>query len=809
MQEEFKTKITADITQYNRAFNEMKGKTSSVVDGMRMSLGALSTLGVGISIKSIAEQIIGSSGEMQQINTAFEVMTGSVKKAQQALGKLNKFADTTPFDTKEVINSGRALLNIGVAIDDLPSKLEVLGNIASGTGSKISEIVNIYAKSANKGKVQAEELMQLSERGIPIIEAFSATLGVKREEVYKLGEQGKLSFGLLEEALASMGGAGGKYFNLMAKQSQNMLGQWSNLKAEVERVAIAIGNELIPEISKSMQELLDHIAELKASGELDTMVEELGSCLRTLIKALQEVAVWLNENKQILMNVGYIAIAWGAWQKLHVAMLFTAKTLKSLKLAFSGVGAGANKSSLALRLATTDIKAMVKATGVLRASLSAVSLIGTTAFTGWEIGRTIAEMLKLEEVFTRMMLKGKVPKGSDPFQKVTASVQKVDLVDSQKRQSEIAKELTKLQSDANILDKSDQSDKSMPLKERIAKLTAESKAIDKSVADYKAKAQADIAKISQVDKEIRAIDTKIAEQEKILATPAKRTKMNKNSKGFVNYGAKVDKQKSDAAAKLKIEDLKKQKDLKQAVFYSLQETEDQYNANKKSFDSYSQSNAVANARADAEKLSAVEKFKLEQAQAAADAKLKQEQKNAEKQKALQEQIAKEREKVAKAKKLLAADNYRDKLSEQIDSWNKKLTQTQQECDKARNMLQKLGFGVNEPILKTKEQIEQAKKQNILNAKIEAHNRGEKVNFSAEEKEKIASYRQMQLQAKAKGNKANDIESKIAGLNNKSQQFENSQALLAKKEQAIALANKSKALNAASLQLNAAKEANKP
>ncbi|MDD3887040.1 MAG: tape measure protein, partial [Victivallaceae bacterium] len=255
--QEFRTRFTTDMTQHRRAMGQFRQQTSTAVADARNQLMMLAgiTLG-GLSVGKMVKDTIALGAEMEKTRVAFDVMLGSVEASKSTIADLMQFADVTPFEPDEVIKAGRGLLAANVQASALTGKLEFLGNIASGTGSGLGEMVNIYMKAANKGKVQAEELNQLAERGVPIYAALANSIGVSTAEIGKMGERGELSFTLLENALISLGGEGGKYGGLMAKQSQTLDGLLSTLSGKIKLVGTAIGELAIPQLSKNIADLI-------------------------------------------------------------------------------------------------------------------------------------------------------------------------------------------------------------------------------------------------------------------------------------------------------------------------------------------------------------------------------------------------------------------------------------------------------------------------------------------------------------------------------------------------------------------------
>ena len=419
----FRTRFTTDVSQHRRAMGEFRAQTCAAVQEARnqiLSLGALSIGGLGL--KDLVKDVILLGGEMQQTETAFEVMLGSAEKGRAAIAKLIGFADVTPFDNPEIIRSGKSLLNIGITVDGLTGKLEMLGNISAGTGNKIFEITSIYSKAAAKGKVQTEELMQLAERGVPIIQAFASMLKVSTQEVMAMAEKGQLSFALLDEALQSLGGQGGKYFGLMEKQSKNMLGAWSNFQAEVEKIGTAIGKEAIPALTAALESLLAEIDKLRESGELDQMISGAGKLIGETASALKDFVAFIVANRETIASLGMSAagllLILKAKQILLelggglVFMVRAAAQIDSAAQQSAANAAGAvgtvRKSLAGLRNFMGGMKGvMVSPFAAAKMAAANFGAVAATAFIGWEIGKRIGDMLQLEKAFTRLFLKAR------------------------------------------------------------------------------------------------------------------------------------------------------------------------------------------------------------------------------------------------------------------------------------------------------------------------------------------------------------------------------------------------------------------
>jgi tape measure domain-containing protein len=216
---------------------------------------ALFALGTG----GLGGFLLKLSGEFEQVEVSFETLLGSAEKAKIVLNDLFQFAAKTPFEIRGVLAAARQLLAFGIAPEKLIKNLTILGNVAAGTvgpGQSLQE--NFAGIARNFGQVRTQmrllgrDANDFANRGIPIFEEVAKVMGVSVESIRKLGAEGSISFDVVEQAFINLSSEGGRFFNLMDKQSRTFLGIWSNIKDIVVLTAKDIGKTLLPQ-AKSVQ----------------------------------------------------------------------------------------------------------------------------------------------------------------------------------------------------------------------------------------------------------------------------------------------------------------------------------------------------------------------------------------------------------------------------------------------------------------------------------------------------------------------------------------------------------------------------
>jgi len=230
--------------------------------------------------------LLRNAAKMETMRTGFLGILGDADKAAEMVAKLNEFTAKTPFQLEQVSKAGRQLLAAGVPVEEISDKLQFLGDIAAVSNVPLTDMSSIFAKIKNKGKAMTEEILQLSDRGIPAIALLSKEFGVNESAIFDMASKGKISFQMIEQAMINMTKKGGFAHGAMINQSKTLSGVISTLKDNFVLTTAAIGNEFLPEAK---------------------------AFARIVINVLQRVHEWVKNNraltKAILTVVGAAAVA--------------------------------------------------------------------------------------------------------------------------------------------------------------------------------------------------------------------------------------------------------------------------------------------------------------------------------------------------------------------------------------------------------------------------------------------------------------------------------------------------------------------
>lgn len=241
---ELKVKIGANVTDFDKKLSGIQSKMKATGKKMQ-SMGKSMTIGITAPIGLLGAAALKSSADLETMEVAFQSLLGSGEAASKMVKDLSDFTARTPFQLEGVGKAAKQLLSFGVQGDEVMGKLKFLGDIAAGANIPLSDMASIFGKSKAKGKAMTEELLQLSDRGVPVIDTLAKSMGVGKDAIFDMASKGEISFAKLQNALMSLTTEGGVFANQMEKQSNTLAGIWSTLTDNVGLALAEVGNTIV------------------------------------------------------------------------------------------------------------------------------------------------------------------------------------------------------------------------------------------------------------------------------------------------------------------------------------------------------------------------------------------------------------------------------------------------------------------------------------------------------------------------------------------------------------------------------------
>lgn len=221
--------VASKLQQIGGAADAASSRMGGLQNKLMSIKGAIGAAFGVTAIAAFGKQIIDTGSQFEQLQISYDTMLGSHAAGMKMMADTKKFAAETPFELPEVAQASKQLLAFGIEQDKIRTSLKAVGDVASGISAPLGDIAYLYGTIKTQGKAMTMDIRQFANRGIPIYAELAKITGKSGMALNKFVEDGRVGFPLIEQAFANMSGAGGKFYNLMEKQSHSIGGQISNL----------------------------------------------------------------------------------------------------------------------------------------------------------------------------------------------------------------------------------------------------------------------------------------------------------------------------------------------------------------------------------------------------------------------------------------------------------------------------------------------------------------------------------------------------------------------------------------------------
>lgn len=256
-----------------------------------------SVVSVGV-FSALAKEVVTLADNLEQANIAFTTMLGSEEKAIAMLQDLSEFARKTPFELTDVRQNAKQLLAMGVSAENIIPTLKALWDAAAGTGADMTRLAMNYGQVITQGHLTGRELRDFLVNGIPLLDELAKNAGKSKEEIQNMISAGEISANDVTKAFETMTSAGGRFEDLMYKQSSTLTGLWSNFQDQLAQMGERIWAELLPTLKEAITGFSDWIE--ANSIEIEYFAGQIGDTIVTLAQLISDRITELWEDANIL-----------------------------------------------------------------------------------------------------------------------------------------------------------------------------------------------------------------------------------------------------------------------------------------------------------------------------------------------------------------------------------------------------------------------------------------------------------------------------------------------------------------------------
>ncbi len=300
--EEMIVSYKADLSNLTSGVQKVKEQIASVPkaaeESSRGFLGSFSKMGGGLlqfgsqlgmtvfGVKNLAttamglfSSLIAPNASMEQTRVAFTNLLGSSKKAGDYLKELWAFAAKTPFNFPELANDAQQMMAFGFAAKDVVPMLTDIGDAMSAMGKgqdAVAQVVMVFGQMHAAGKLNAQDMMQLTSTGIPAWRILAESMHLSVAEVQKMTTQGLIP---ADDAIARLRkGMHETFGGAMAAQATTFNGLLSTLEDNARAALMSFTGPIFDLAKQGLTQL----GNIVTSPDFQNWAKNLGQQIGTL-----------------------------------------------------------------------------------------------------------------------------------------------------------------------------------------------------------------------------------------------------------------------------------------------------------------------------------------------------------------------------------------------------------------------------------------------------------------------------------------------------------------------------------------------
>ncbi|WP_445347794.1 tape measure protein [Corynebacterium marquesiae] len=217
--------------------------------------------GAFLGVSSATQALSGGFDRLNNMNRAdimFRNVGLSSAQAGETMNSLNDIVTGTNVSLADAAGTASMLMQAGVeAGKPLNDSIKALTNISAIAGGSAEDVGLVLMQIKAAGKLMGGDAMQLQQRGVNIYGYLAESLGMSFEEVKKLGEEGKISY---EQVIDAINGKTGELAKEMGATLPAKLG---NFKTAVSSAAAEFIEPFIGPMTSAVEGVTQKLKDAK------------------------------------------------------------------------------------------------------------------------------------------------------------------------------------------------------------------------------------------------------------------------------------------------------------------------------------------------------------------------------------------------------------------------------------------------------------------------------------------------------------------------------------------------------------------
>lgn len=216
----------------SKEFTEELTKQSRM---MREFVNTIKTYAGFYFFRDMFQELVSIRGEFELQQVSLRAIIQDARRADQIFSQIKGLAVISPFQFSDLVGYTKQLAAFQIPVNELYGTMKSLADVSAGLGVDMGRIILAYGQIRSAGVLRGQELRQLTEAGIPALDALRKKLeevrGVAQttEDVFNAISTRQIPFEYIREMFTTMTEDGGMFYKMQEIQAASLKGMVSNL----------------------------------------------------------------------------------------------------------------------------------------------------------------------------------------------------------------------------------------------------------------------------------------------------------------------------------------------------------------------------------------------------------------------------------------------------------------------------------------------------------------------------------------------------------------------------------------------------
>ena len=257
--------------------------------GIAGAAAAFASFQLGGKMLELGKSIITTGADFEMLGKRLDVMGKKFNRTREELEDFGReLSRNAPYNFQQLTEAMLRLGNMG--IDPMNGSMLAIMETTSALDQSMdtmNSIIIALGKSWNKGKLQAEEMNMMLERGVPVLEVLTKYYGVNAAALYKMAERGEIGKKAIKALWEELG-------KLNAGASENAMdtfvGKWSLLEDVILDIKKTLSEGgMLDAAKEGLDAIIGALNQLQKEGKFEDMGKDLGKLMGGMVENLPAI----------------------------------------------------------------------------------------------------------------------------------------------------------------------------------------------------------------------------------------------------------------------------------------------------------------------------------------------------------------------------------------------------------------------------------------------------------------------------------------------------------------------------------------